>query len=169
VGQGAGQPRRDVAVYRRTTAGGTHAMARHFDVHSRGVGPHRRPGPSASVSTPDHAWPRARSSSTPSNEYCAAFTGRIDWCLQRTRDEQQVGRGPDANVRVTGQIDPRVLVASSVKGGPSRRACDSENRRRGRLTGRYRVPREGGRLKHEWVTNALPNRAHLLGCAAGIR
>jgi len=99
----------DVPVYLENTAGGTHAMARHFDVIARLWDRIGDMGIGFCLDT-CHAW-AAGEELIDSVERVLAITGRID--LVHCNDSRDAaGSGADRHANFgTGQIDPELLVA----------------------------------------------------------
>ena len=124
----------DVPVYLENTAGGDHAMARHFDTIARLWDHIGDKGIGFCLDT-CHAW-AAGEALIDAVERIKAITGRID--LVHCNDSRDAaGSGADRHANFgTGQIDPQLLVAV-VDGG--RCAGDLRDRRRG-AQGRHRVP-----------------------------
>ena len=99
----------DVPVYLENTAGGTHAMARHFDTIARLWDRIGDMGIGFCLDT-CHAW-AAGEELVDSVERILAITGRID--LVHCNDSRDAaGSGADRHANFgTGQIDPQLLVA----------------------------------------------------------
>ncbi|HKX71710.1 MAG TPA: deoxyribonuclease IV, partial [Acidimicrobiales bacterium] len=107
--KGMAQLESEVPVYLENTAGGDHAMARHFDVIGRlwehigdlGIG--------FCLDT-CHAW-AAGEALTDAVDRIKAITGRID-LLHCNDSKDAAGSGADRHANLgTGQIDPELLVA----------------------------------------------------------
>ena len=141
----------DVPVYLENTAGGDHAMARHFDVIGR-LWDHIGDSGIGFCLDTCHAW-AAGEALIDAVDRIMALTGRID--LVHCNDSRDAaGSGADRHANFgTGQIDPGA-VGCGRQG--RRRAGDLRNRRRG-PKGRHRVPARARRLKHGSITERLPN------------
>ena len=99
----------DVAVYLENTAGGDHAMARHFDTIARLWARIADTGIGFCLDT-CHAW-AAGEELIDAVERIKAITGRIDLVhCNDSRDAKGSGADRHANFG-TGQIDPQLLVA----------------------------------------------------------
>ena len=101
----------DVAVYLENTAGGDHAMARHFDTIARlwdHIGDKRH------WLLPRHLpclGRRARTLDRRRRAHHGASPAASTWCTATTRETPQA-RVPDRHANFgTGQIDPELLVA----------------------------------------------------------
>ena len=121
--------RTDVPVYLENTAGGTHAMARHFDTIARLWDRIGDSGVGFCLDT-CHAW-AAGEDLTGAVDRILTITGRID--LVHCNDSRDAaGSGADRHANIgAGRIDPRLLVAVvSAAGAPV--ICETADEGRGR-------------------------------------
>jgi deoxyribonuclease-4 len=105
----------DVPVYLENTAGGDHAMARHFDTIGR-LWDHIGDSGIGFCLDTCHAW-AAGEALVDAVERILAITGRIDLVhCNDSRDEAGSGRDRHANIG-TGTIDPELLAAVVATAG----------------------------------------------------
>ena len=153
-GQGAGVPRDRRAVYLENTAGGDHAMARHFDTIARLWDHIGDKGIGFCLDT-CHAW-AAGEALIDAVERIKRITGRID--LVHCNDSRDAaGSGADRHANFgTGQIDPELLVAV-VKAADAPVICETSDEGRKDDIAFLREHLTSRRLKHGSINERSPN------------